>query len=75
MDPFVNRIPHTTIEFGNHYFTSRHDDPYSSEIPFGQAVDPKGILSSISGNQIFHGPDNKVLYYQLIPDGRKDPAQ
>ena len=74
MEPLVNSILHTTIKFGNHYFTSRRDDPYSLEIPFSQAVDPKIILLSISGNLISHGPDNEVLYYQLISDGGKNPA-
>lgn len=60
-------LSYPSIEFGTRYFTSRRDDPLSAAMPFDHAVDPKGILTSMVADGYFHGEDNKVLYYRLVP--------
>jgi len=60
-------LSYPSIEFGTRYFTSRRDDPLSAAMPFDHAIDPKGILTSMIANRYFHGEDNKVLYYRLVP--------
>jgi hypothetical protein len=70
MEPFspsTTSPSYPSIEFGTRYFSSRRDDPLSAAIPFDHAVDPKGILASMIADGYFHGEDNKVLYYRLVP--------
>jgi len=69
MEPFSpgTSPSYPSIEFGTRYFTSRRDDPLSAATPFNHAVDPKGILTSMIADGYFHGEDNKVLYYRLVP--------
>ena len=56
------------LNISTRYFTSRKDDSQSLAIPFNPAVDPRGILASMSTTAYFHGEDNQVLYYAAVPD-------
>jgi hypothetical protein len=69
MEPFSSStaLSYPSIEFGTRYFTSRRDDPLSVAMPFDRAIDPKGILASMIEDGYFHGADNEVLYYHLVP--------
>jgi hypothetical protein len=62
-------LSYPRLNIANRYFTSRRDDPYSVAIPFGSAIDPKGILADLANESWFHAPDNDVVYYHFIPDG------
>jgi hypothetical protein len=46
-------ITYPAINFGTRYFTSQHDNPYTSIVPFSPGVDPKGILSSSKQTSTF----------------------
>jgi len=61
-----------TIDFSTRYFTARHDDPFGDAIPFGDTIDPKGILASMTNDAYFHGGDNETVYFALKhnDDGR-----
>jgi hypothetical protein len=37
-------------------------------VPFQKHVDPKSTLQSLSTGDLFHGQDNKVIYYTLLKD-------
>jgi hypothetical protein len=58
-----------TIQLATRYFTSRHDDPSSTPVPFDILVDPKGIMEGLSDETYFHSSDNEVLYYTLKTGG------
>jgi hypothetical protein len=60
LDTFLDS---TCLNFATRYFTSRHDDPLGTGLPFGNNVDPYGILKSMVTERYFHGADNKVFYY------------
>ena len=74
MDPFFmgqyGRFD--TIDFSTRYFTARRDDPFGDAIPFGNTIDPKGILASMTDDAYFHGGDNETVYFALKhnDDGR-----
>ncbi|KAG2022495.1 hypothetical protein CC2G_000237 [Coprinopsis cinerea AmutBmut pab1-1] len=53
------------------YFTERDSAPQEKHIPFDALVDPHGILESVRGARLIHGPDNNVEYCEKIlhPDG------
>lgn len=57
------------MDFSTRYFSSRREDPLGEAVPFQKHVDPKNTLQSISIGDLFHGHDNKVLYYTLMNDG------
>lgn len=59
---------HPCIDVSTRYFTSRHEDPMGEAIPFAKTVDPKGTLLSICNGDLFHGPENEVLYYTMVKD-------
>ena len=63
---------HDCIDTGNRYFTSRYEDPSSTAVPFSRAVDPHNFLSTLSDGNLFHGADNKVLYYRLSSAAHRD---
>jgi hypothetical protein len=46
---------------------SHRDDPLSVAMPFDHAINPKGTLASMIEDGYFHGADDKVLYYHLVP--------
>jgi hypothetical protein len=62
------------LNLSTRYFTSRKDDPQNPAVPFSPAVDPKGILASMSTTTYFHGEDNQVLYYSAMPDPSRSSA-
>lgn len=55
---------YSCLNIYNRYFTSRRDDPTGMSVDFGDDVDPRGILASLLTNGLFHGEDNKVLYFE-----------
>lgn len=62
--------PHVAIDAHSRYFTERRFSPQEPNIPFGPMVDPKGILTSIQGNDFIHGQDNYVEYLEhRLKDG------
>jgi hypothetical protein len=67
MDPFTvgQNGRFDTVEFSTHYFTARQDDPFGDAILFNNAVDPKGVLASMTDDTYFHGGDNEVMYFTL----------
>jgi hypothetical protein len=67
-------LNYRTIHIGTCYFMSCRNDPEAPVILFDCTVDPKHILSSMTDNIYFHGPDEKVLYYTLVSTkGDNDP--
>ena len=56
-----------SVSLSTRHFTSRREDPFSTAVRFSPLVDPKGIMASMSTDDYFHGEDNEVLYYSLIP--------
>lgn len=56
-----------SIDLGNRYFTSRKDDPHGSSTSFRCGVDPHGRLAALAGNELFHGEDNDVCYFERVP--------
>jgi hypothetical protein len=54
---------HLGIHLTNRYFTSRHESPNGSHIPFTSFVDPSGYLANLVGGSYFHGEQNVVKYY------------
>lgn len=54
------------MDIATRYFTSRREDPTGTAVPFPANVDPKGILRSLAADDYFHGPDNEVLFYNMI---------
>jgi hypothetical protein len=54
------------MDFSTRYFTSRREDPMGEVVPFQKHVDPQSMLQSMSIGDLFHGQDNKVLYYTLL---------
>ncbi len=59
-------------DFSTCYFTSRRDEPMGEATPFSKTVDPKGVLLSMMGDDLFHGVENQVLYYSIRKDGDGD---
>jgi hypothetical protein len=59
-------------DFSTRYFTSRRDEPMGEATPFSKTVDPKGVLLSMMGDDLFHGVENQVLYYSIRKDGDGD---
>jgi hypothetical protein len=61
---------HPCLDVSTRYFTSRIDDPMGEIVPFSNYVDPRGDLQSVmmTNDNLFHGVDNKVLYYRLVQD-------
>jgi hypothetical protein len=68
--PNMEQFP--CMDFSTRYFTSRREDPMGEVVPFQKHVDPKSTLQSISIGDLFHGQDNKVLYYTLLKDDTRD---
>jgi hypothetical protein len=54
---------HHAIDVSNRYFTPRRDAPEMEHIPFGEAVDPHGILEDMAKAGYVHGEENCVQYY------------
>ena len=66
-------LAHPCIDAATRVFTSRREDPIGTAVPFAHTVDPKGILQALVTDDHFHGTDNEVVYYKLIPsDNAKD---
>jgi hypothetical protein len=59
-------LNHPSMDIATRYFTSRREDPTGTAVPFPANVDPKGILRSLAADDYFHGPDNEVLFYNMI---------
>lgn len=57
-----------SVNFSNRYFTSRHDDPHGLTVPFSSGVNPNGKLSASRGSDLFHGEDNRVVYFEQLQD-------
>lgn len=56
---------HLSIDLANRYF-SRRKDVLEPAIPFGDGVDPHGILNSLMQDDLVHTSDNEVLFYQRL---------
>jgi hypothetical protein len=56
-----------SVDLSNRYFTCKRDDPNGTVIPFSSGIDPHGKLSALGGNNLFHGEDNHVLYFEQLP--------
>jgi hypothetical protein len=63
-----NFMEHTGIDMSNRIFTSRKDSPTAPEFPFAKDVDPTGLLKRLGGDQLFHGEDNVVSYWERIAE-------
>lgn len=61
---------HPAIDFNARYFTKRSDAPNEGNLPFEGGVDPDGILEKLRGQDLIHGPDNRVQYLTLLDDDR-----
>jgi len=59
----MNYAGHTAIDISNCYFTPKRDAPKMEHIPFGEAVDPHGILEDMVKSGYMHNEENKVSYY------------
>ena len=77
LEPFLPSefLTHTCIDVSTRYFTSRREDPTGTAISFSPAVDPKGMLRSLSTEDHFHGVDNQVLYYALVASSKTKQHQ
>jgi hypothetical protein len=53
---------HTAVDITARYFSSRNSVPNEQGQEFGPGVDPNGVLSTIRGQDLIHGQDNKVQY-------------
>lgn len=53
------------IDVGNRYFTRRQDASNEESINFDPAVDPKGVLQRLMGDDLVHLEENRVEYYEL----------
>lgn len=43
-------------------FTPRREEPTSPSLALGTDIDPNGRLMSLTGNDLFHGEDNRVQF-------------
>ncbi|KAG2020177.1 hypothetical protein CC2G_005545 [Coprinopsis cinerea AmutBmut pab1-1] len=59
------------LDFHARYFTDREAAPQEKHVPFDERVDPRGILETLRGTRLIHGPDNRVEYCIKVidPDG------
>ncbi|SRR6266487_5549458 len=56
------------LNLATRYFTSRHDDPFSSALPFPYSnLKQNGGSALMLNNNYFYGYDNQVLYYAAVP--------
>ena len=62
---------HPSIESYNRYFSLRKDLPHAKAVPFGNDIDPKGILTHAAGTTYIHADINVVRYYERVesPNG------
>ncbi|TFK59403.1 hypothetical protein BDN72DRAFT_735144, partial [Pluteus cervinus] len=54
------------IILSNRLFTSVMEAGQLESVPFGENVDPKGILADMLGGALIHTEDNQVRYYQRL---------
>lgn len=53
-----------SVEASNRYFTSKRVNRNAVHIGFSKDVDPNGILSGYSNDELVHDEDNRVLYLE-----------
>ncbi|KAF7799996.1 hypothetical protein EIP86_011239, partial [Pleurotus ostreatoroseus] len=57
-----------TLSFSNRYFASYKEAKDMENKPFGNGVDPNGVLRDALP-KVYHTSDNEVLYYERIVSG------
>lgn len=62
---------HAALTFNARYFTLRRHAPNERTLPWGEGVDPQGLLEKLRGQNMIHGPDNKVAYRHRLEAGGK----
>lgn len=55
----------STLDVSNRYFTSRRDEAHGQAYTLDADTDPHGYLAQLAGEDLFHGEDNTVSYFQL----------
>ena len=53
------------LSLGNCYYTNRHDQGASEDLPFSADMDPHGILERGKAQQLVHLTENQIRYYEL----------
>ena len=61
---------HIATNFSARYFTNRNLARNEVNLPFGDGVDPNGVLANVRGQDLIHGPDNQVTYVRRLKNGR-----
>ncbi|TFY83201.1 hypothetical protein EWM64_g807 [Hericium alpestre] len=59
---------HPSFTFSNRYVTALSQSQGHSPVPFGDVIDPQGILLQATSNVGAHLEDNKVEYYEKQSD-------
>jgi hypothetical protein len=54
------------LDLHRRYFTSQKLAPNKVNLPFMEVVDSDGVLASVRGQDLIHGPDNQVHYLELV---------
>jgi|ERR1700722_12342035 len=54
----------STLSASNRYFTHRKDVGQAKSVPFGEGVDPKGVLQMLADADYIHTEENEVVYYK-----------
>ena len=57
---------HAALDLHRRYFTSQKLAPNKVNLPFMEVVDSDGVLASVRGQDLIHGPDNQVHYLELV---------
>jgi hypothetical protein len=61
------------LSASNRYFTHKRDVGQTTQVTFGDGVDPNGVLKKMARTDYIHTDENEVKYYKLIlgSDGTK----
>ena len=59
------------FEASNRYFTSKREAPNMETVPISPVIDPHGILESLKSDELLHGEENEVYYYQVRENAMK----
>lgn len=65
---------HAAITVGNRYFSWKNSKHVGDSVEFTRAVDPKGVLAKMAGDNFVHTIDNDVDYSEcsVIDGGRNE---
>lgn len=65
---------HAAIAVGNRYFAWKNSKYAGEAVEFARAVDPKGVLANMAGDNFVHTIDNDVDYTEctVVDGGRNE---